>query len=128
MSASSINEAVTWLAPCTAYPRDMGNHVFVRPATALDARFIGEIHAQTMHDAITAALGKEPEPEVTQVFVPDAFARQWEQAISNLPSPEHAVLTAVDEGKVVGFPPSPPPMWKPRMVSSRRENFPSSSK
>lgn len=103
MSASSINEAVTWLAPCTAYPRDMGNHVFVRPATALDAQFIGAIHAQTMHDAIVAALGKDPEPEIAQVFVPEAFSRQWEQAITDLPSPEHAVLTAVDEGKVVGF-------------------------
>ena len=81
----------------------MATHVFVRPATALDARVIGAIHAQTLRAALDAALEGALTPDIEAIFVPDAFARQWEQAITAPPSSNHAVLCAVDEGTVVGF-------------------------
>lgn len=56
-----------------------------------------------MSAALAAALESDLTEDVQQLFVPDAFARQWEQAITDPPSDRHAVLSAVDEGTVVGF-------------------------
>lgn len=78
-------------------------HVFVRPATSLDAKTIGKIQAETMKSSLEAAIGGELPAEVNQMLAPQEFAAAWDQAISTPPSPEHTVLTAVDEGTIVGF-------------------------
>ncbi len=89
-------------------------HVFVRPATGLDAPAIGDIQARTMRAALTAATGKRLAPEVEGLLQSEAFAATWAGAIANPPSGGHMVFSAISEGTVVGFaalsPTSPQPI------------------
>ncbi|MFT3943161.1 MAG: GNAT family N-acetyltransferase [Ancrocorticia sp.] len=78
-------------------------HVFVRPATALDAAAIGDIQVRTMRAALVAALGKRLPERVETELNSENFARSWGQAITSPPSPAHLVFSAVAEGSVVGF-------------------------
>lgn len=77
-------------------------HVFVRPATALDAPTLGEIHAQTMRASVCAAVGDLPH-DVTSGINASMFADSWSQAITAPPGPDFSVLVAVEDGNVVGF-------------------------
>ncbi len=78
-------------------------HVFVRPATGLDAEAIGDIQVRTMRAALVAALGKRLPPEVEGSLQAGAFAASWGEAIANPPSATHIVFSAVSDGQVVGF-------------------------
>ncbi|MGM0385872.1 MAG: N-acetyltransferase family protein [Actinomycetota bacterium] len=77
--------------------------VSVRPALPADSWRIGEIHAATMLLAVEAGLHVPLDPGITGAFDADAFASQWERAITTPPSPLHRVLTALDRSTVVGF-------------------------
>lgn len=81
----------------------MESHVFVRPATPLDADAVGRIHARTMGREIEAATGVKLDDSVQKLVDPAAFSNAWLTAIATSPSPAHHVLSAVDNGKVVGF-------------------------
>lgn len=78
-------------------------HVFVRPATSLDAEAIGDIQARTMRAALVAALGKRLPAQVDGTLQAGAFAEAWGEAIANPPSATHIVFSAVSDGQVVGF-------------------------
>lgn len=78
-------------------------HVFVRPATSLDAEAIGDIQARTMRAALVAALGKRLPAQVDGTLQAGAFAEAWGEAIANPPSPTHIVFSAISDGQVVGF-------------------------
>lgn len=78
-------------------------HVFVRPATPLDAAAIGDIQVRTMRAALVAALGKRLPTRVENELKPEIFARSWDHAMTSPPSPAHLVFSAVSDGEVVGF-------------------------
>ena len=78
-------------------------HVFVRPATGLDAPAIGDIQTRTMRAALTAATGKRLDPGVEAQLQPEIFASTWAGAIASPPSPGHMVFSAISDGTVVGF-------------------------
>ncbi len=78
-------------------------HVFVRPATALDATALGDIHVRTMRAALVAALGKRLPTEIDAALQADTFTKAWDEAIATPPTPTHRVFSAVSDGQVVGF-------------------------
>ena len=78
-------------------------HVFVRPATGLDAPAIGDIQTRTMRAALTAATAKRLDPGVEAQLQPEIFASTWAGAIASPPSPGHMVFSAISDGMVVGF-------------------------
>ncbi len=80
----------------------MNSHLFVRPATGLDAAPIAQIQARTMAATLRASVGNLSD-EVAAMLTPAAFATSWNQAITAPPSPDHHVLVAVEEGIIVGF-------------------------
>ncbi|MCF2705720.1 GNAT family N-acetyltransferase [Arcanobacterium haemolyticum] len=81
----------------------MDSHLFVRPATGLDARAIGDIHARTMAASLTAAVGERLSDDVTSMIDADAFSSVWSAAIASPPSEFHHILVAIADGVVVGF-------------------------
>lgn len=78
-------------------------HVFVRPATPLDAPQIAAIHRVTLSAALTAGLRARLPESVKSAMSEELFSHAWMQAITAPPHPHTHVLCAVEEGKVCGF-------------------------
>ena len=79
------------------------SHVFVRPATGLDASAMGDIHARTMKAELVAATGARLAADVEALIDARVFANAWLGTISNPPSSDHHVLVAVHDGVIAGF-------------------------
>ncbi|MHB1063382.1 MAG: GNAT family N-acetyltransferase [Georgenia sp.] len=75
----------------------------VRPATADDARLLGNIHARTLRATLAAGTGKELAPEVAGLIDARALGESWAAAITAPPTPRHRVLTALAGRVIVGF-------------------------
>lgn len=73
--------------------------VSVRPATPDDAASIARVQLVTWRTAFGSLLPAE----VLDAWDHAAAAETWRAAVSAPPSPDHAVLVAVDAGAVVGF-------------------------
>lgn len=66
--------------------------VFVRQATPLDARFLGQIHFEALNELGVGG-------QITQ----KALSEQWSQAITSSHDTRYMIFSAVEDGVVVGF-------------------------
>lgn len=79
------------------------SHVFVRPASALDASSIGAIHAKTMIASLRVGADGELPASIVSGIDAQAFGQSWAHAIIAPPSPDYAVFAAIEDGVVCGF-------------------------
>ncbi|MBP3223489.1 MAG: GNAT family N-acetyltransferase [Actinomycetaceae bacterium] len=77
-------------------------HVFVRPATGLDARIIGAIQAQAMKEQICRALETDLSNETHEKINADDFAHIWSETLATLPD-RHGLLVSTHDGVITGF-------------------------
>ena len=77
-------------------------HVFVRPATTLDAGALGTIQAKNMRTSIEAFTGESLDESVAALVTAASFASAWKSTLAE-PVESGVILSAVSEGVVVGF-------------------------
>ena len=75
----------------------------VRPATPNDALAIGEVQADAMAEALSAALERDLSHETRASLDGSQLASTWMMTIGNMPSEDHHVLVADSGGTVQGF-------------------------
>lgn len=78
-------------------------HVFVRPATALDAPAFGQIQSAAMVRELSAASTRMLPESVLDHISRDDFTRRWRDTLSAPFPAGSTVLTAVADGVVVGL-------------------------
>lgn len=78
--------------------------VSVRPATPGDEDAVAAVQVRAWQASHGGLLGAD----VLEHLDVEAISRQWSQAISTPPSPEHRVLVACDGPRVIGFAASAP--------------------
>ncbi|WP_126415825.1 GNAT family N-acetyltransferase [Trueperella bialowiezensis] len=75
----------------------------VRPARSADALSVGQLQSAAMFEAISAGMDRRASDAVRAQLEVGSLATTWQATIENLPSPDHHVLVATDDGAVEGF-------------------------
>ena len=88
------------MEPRPVFPRLTGSaEVSVRPALPSDAADVARVQELAWRSAPDGAVPAS----VLQEWDPAAVTASWAAAVTDPPSPDHAVLVALDGGQVVGF-------------------------
>lgn len=96
----------------------------VRLAKSEDLPTWGRIQAQAMQADLQSHLGQIG-PQTLALIDPEQITRAWQQALFSPPSPKHHLLTAVNEGQVVGLAaiaPAPQMLVQPKQSPLAEKN------